>query len=256
MQATDPRRDFAAAVRTRQERLGTFVKLRDPAVIEILAAAGFDFVILDGEHAPFGRESIELAMLAARAAGLPALVRVPEGSKTWVATALDCGAAGIMVPHVSDIETAQRLARLMRFGSGGRGANTATRAAGYGARDTTAHLAAAPTETLLICQIEDRAGVAAAADIAAVAGVDALFLGPVDLSVSLGVAGPDDPAVQATCAEVLGIAAAGGVAGGLYLGGPQGLAAARAAGVTLPVIGSDHGLLASAARAARRPPAG
>ncbi|PKP85617.1 MAG: hypothetical protein CVT80_01605 [Alphaproteobacteria bacterium HGW-Alphaproteobacteria-2] len=253
MQAADVRREFAAAVRARQERLGTFVKLRDPAVIEILAAAGLDFVILDGEHAPFGRESIELAMLAARAARLPALVRVPEGSKTWVATALDCGAAGIMVPHVSDVETAERLARLMRFDTGGRGANTATRAAGYGSRDVATHLAAARDETLLICQIEDRAGAASAADIAAVDGVDALFLGPVDLSVSLGAAGPNDPAVQATCAEVLRIAEVQGVAGGLYLGAPQGLAAARAAGVTLPVIGSDHGFLASAARAARAP---
>ena len=240
-------RDFAEALRRRRTLVGAFVKFRDAAAVEILGAVGMDFVVLDAEHAPFTRESLDTAILAARAAGIAAIVRVPAGSAAWIGAVLDMGAAGVMVPHVSDAETAARLARLMRFGEGGRGFSPSPRAGGYGGRSLADHRDAQPAETVLICQIEDRGGLDAAGAIAATPGVDCLFLGPLDLAVSLGAESADAPEIRAACRRVLATADAAGKAGGIFAVSRGAISEARAAGARLLVAGTDQSLLRRAA---------
>lgn len=240
---------FAQLLRDREPMIGTFVKLRDPAVIEMLGGAGFDFVVIDAEHAPFDRESIALATLAARAANVAALVRVPQADGHWISTALDCGAAGIMVPQVKDARMAAQLVGKIRYRDGVRGFSPSTAAAGYGARSIAAHLEAQDEETVLICQIEDRSAVATASEIAAVDGVDGLLVGPVDLAVSEGVTNPSAPEIMALGEQVMHAARTAGVSGGMFVADASAIARWSDCGGTLFVLGTDQSFLLQSARA-------
>ncbi len=243
-------RVFAEELRARKPLLGTFVKLRDPGVVEVLGWAGFDFIVIDAEHAAFGRESLSVSLLAARAAGLAALVRVPETDGHWISSSLDAGAVGIMAPQVANVGMATDLAARMRFGAGGRGFSPSTPAAGYGARGIAAHLASQTEETVLICQIEDMGAVAAAADIAAVNGVDGLLVGPIDLAVSVGLTDPADPAIVNAGIAVMKAAAVKGVSAGMFISNPDMLLEWKQAGANLFVLGADQSFLLQAAGSA------
>ena len=221
------RQKFASRLRARETLLGTFVKLRDPTVMEMLGALGFDFVILDAEHAAFGRENMAMAMIAARAAGL---------------------AAGIMVPQVNSAAMAEKLAGKMRYGPEGRGFSPSTPGAAYGTRGIADHLARQPGETVLVCQIEDEGAVAEAQEIAAVDGVDALLVGPVDLAVSMGMTDTSNPDVMAKCRQAIAAARAAGAAAGMFLSDPKAARAWSEAGSNLFVLGTDQAFLMQAGR--------
>lgn len=219
---------------------GAFVKTPHPIVIEVMAQAGYDFLVLDAEHAPFDRAAIDMLMIAGRAAGIALIVRVPAAGPDWIMAVLDAGAAGIMVPHVNDVGFAQELARATRYGrwgQGGRGFAGTTRAAEYAARSLSDHLARSADEVTLICQIEDPPGAEAAAEIAAVEGVDALFVGRADLAVGYGKQDFFDPEIGSLTRRVLGVR---GAATGLYCPPGEDLAPLRDAGASVFVIGSDH----------------
>ncbi|KJS19125.1 MAG: hypothetical protein VR78_03605 [Hoeflea sp. BRH_c9] len=239
---------FAAKLRARTPVIGTFVKLRDPSVIEMLGLCGFDFVVIDAEHAPFDREALSFATLAARAANVAALVRVPDADGTWISTALDCGAAGIVAPQVTSAAMAELLARRMRYGAD-RGFSPSTAGARFGQRGIQDHLQSQPEETVLVCQIEDRSAVALAAEIAAVSGVDGLLVGPVDLVVSEGLTDPTAPEIKALGAQVLSAARAAGISGGMFLSDPARASEWSDCGGTLFVLGSDQSFLMQSARA-------
>ena len=240
-------KEFCSQLRDQGFMVGTFVKFTDPAVIEILASFKIDFIVIDAEHAPLGRQQVSNLLMAATASRLPAIVRVPEGNKLWISTALDAGAAGVMVPHVSTVDEAERLVRLMKFGVAGRGFSPSTRAAGFGTRGIAKHLVMQPDETSLICQIEDRIGVENAGDIAAVDGVDCLFVGPVDLAVSLGHTDVKDPDVVNQCEQVVRSSAHSNTAAGMYLSSIADARAWREIGVSIAVIGTDQAFIRSGA---------
>jgi 2-keto-3-deoxy-L-rhamnonate aldolase RhmA len=166
--------------------VGTFMKTPALDVLEVLIHAGLDFVCLDGEHGAFDRGAMNQCGAVARASGLPLLVRVPSGAAQDIGAALDLGATGVVVPHVTDAAMARDIARAARFGPGGRGFAGSTRWAGFGAASMADLLARSAEETVVIAQIEDPEALAAADAIAATDGIDALFLGPADLSVALG----------------------------------------------------------------------
>jgi 2-keto-3-deoxy-L-rhamnonate aldolase RhmA len=247
----DRRREFAERLRGGKPLAGVFVKSRDLAHVEILALAGFDFVVIDAEHAAFGRADIATMMMAARAGGIAALVRIPPGEPGWIGFCLDAGAAGIMVPQVPDAEIARELVRHMRFGPGGAGFSPSTPGALYGARGIAGQLAARPTETVLVCQIESPCAVDNAAEIAEVDGVDAILVGPVDLAVAAGLTDAAATEVTAMIRRTLEAAATVSTAGGLFLADVTQISAWREAGATLFITGTDQGFLAAAARRAR-----
>lgn len=202
----------------RAERLvGTFVKTPHPHVIEVLALSPLDCLCLDAEHAPFDRRDLDLCILAARAADMPVIVRVPNAAADTLLDALDMGATAVLVPHVASAAAAQVLAEACRYGGAhGRGYAGSTRAARYTTTPMREHIERANREVAVIAQIEDAAAVEQIEAIAAVDGIDALFVGRMDLTVSLGAPGPDDPRVVAAVQRVCEVARRQGRAVGMF----------------------------------------
>jgi 4-hydroxy-2-oxoheptanedioate aldolase len=206
---------------------GIFNGLPSPALVEMCAYAGFDFIVIDNEHGSADLQTTEHMLRAARASGIPALVRCFEQD---MARNLDMGASGLQIPMVNTAEQAAKLVQRMRYPmpaettrtqgertersarnqrsepnpGGQRGSAFSTRAAGYGAFGGPAHTRLSNDSTVLVVMIETPQGVANAAAIAAVDGVDAVFVGPNDLAHSMGFENRwGDAPVQAAIEQVL-----------------------------------------------------
>ncbi len=162
-----------------------------PMVIEILARAGIDFVIIDMEHCPMDMDRLAHLIRAADAAGIAPLVRVPEVDAGLIKRVLNLDAAGIVVPHGTR-ESCEALVRAARYAPDGeRGACPIVRATGYWPDDWSAYAQKANREVLLLPLIEDAAAIDELEAIAAIPGIGGLFLGPYDLSISVGAPGAD-----------------------------------------------------------------
>jgi 4-hydroxy-2-oxoheptanedioate aldolase len=180
------RTTFAARLRGGEPLNGLIVKMPCASLLELAGHSGFDFAMIDTEHGPSEVEALEHHLRAADSAGLPALVRVASGAPSVILHALDAGAAGIVAPHVDDAETARRVVRAAHYPPlGARGLATSTRAGNHGMVSVGEHVRHAES-TIVVVQIEDEAAVPNAGAIAGEPGVDAVFLGPSDLSMSLG----------------------------------------------------------------------
>jgi 4-hydroxy-2-oxoheptanedioate aldolase len=181
--------------------LGLFVKMPCAATIEIAGHEGFDLVVIDMEHGASDMAELEHHLRAADGCGLPALVRVSSGASPDVLRSLDAGAHGIVFPHVSSAAEAERAVEATRYPPRGtRSLAMSTRAARYGRRSIAEHLAESERAVAVVAQIESREGLERTAEIAATPTLDAILIGPADLSASLGrAADPDHPDVtQAT----------------------------------------------------------
>jgi 2-keto-3-deoxy-L-rhamnonate aldolase RhmA len=174
---------FRARLLAHQTLVGTFLKTPTGHGVEIIGDAGFDFVVIDQEHSPFDRSSIDVALAIACARGLPGLVRV-AGPET-ILSVLDGGATGILMPHVASVEQARTVAAACRY-RGGRGFATSTRAGRYTATPAWEHIDRSDAETVVIAQIEDVAALPHVDAIAAVEGIDSLFIGRGDLTAAFG----------------------------------------------------------------------
>ena len=236
---------FSAHGRT--PALGTWIKLDTTESVEIMADAGFDFVVIDLEHAPLGIDTTARMISLARAAGVLPLVRVPGHDAATIGRVLDAGAGGILVPHVDSADEARRVVSAMRFPPlGERGAGGTSRAGRWGLLPRAEYVRVGNEDVLCIPQLESEAAFHAAADILAVEGVDAVFLGAGDLSLSLGVR-PADPRVQELLAAGRAAAAAAGKPCGAAAATAE--AAVRAAGLghQFVVVGNDATMLARTA---------
>ena len=176
--------------------VGTFSKSQDPAFIEIIGHAGFDFVVLDLEHGPNTVLSLPNLIRAAEVTGLFPIVRVKEDTPSLISEVLDAGAAGIQVPHVSERSEVEEVVQAARFTPlGMRGVCRFVRAADYSSLDRYEYFARANT-TVIVIQLEGAGAVENIKEILSVPGPDIVFIGPYDLSQSLGVTGQvDDPHV-------------------------------------------------------------
>jgi 2-keto-3-deoxy-L-rhamnonate aldolase RhmA len=231
--------------------LGTFLKSPSAVLAEILAATPIDVLCIDVEHAPFGPAELDACIVAARGGDLPTLVRVASATPEQIGRALDLGACGVIVPHVSSPEEARDVVRMARFGPGGRSYAGTHRAGGFGTLTMAEHLAVAQRITTVIVQLEDPEGIAAAAAIAAVDGVDAVFIGPSDLTVAMGLEDTEHPDVLAAIAAAVEDARSVGCAVGALASGPVALARLRSLGVTLLTSGSDQSFVQAGAAALR-----
>lgn len=243
--------EFKARLARGEATVGSFVRTPAIEMVEVLALAGLDVVCLDAEHAPFDRARLDACLALARALDLPAIVRVPSAAPDAVLAALDAGAVGIMVPHVDSAQKARAVAKAAHFGRGGRGYNGGTRWAGHGG--VMAELIErSGRETVILAQIEEPEGVEAAEAIASVEGIDALFVGPADLSVSLGETSLDSAALDGAFAAVGAACRAAGVALGTWT--PDAERARRFAphGVSLWITGPELGWVRSGAAAAAK----
>lgn len=228
---------------------GTFLKTPSHVVIEIMALSGLDFVCLDAEHAPFGRDATDACLAVARAHGLPVLVRVGAGTPDQILNVLDLGATGIVVPHVDSVAKAEAVARAARFGPGGRGFAGSTRWAGYGTGGGMGAVLDRTSETVVMAQIEEPEGVEAAEGIAAVDGIDALFVGPSDLSVGYGHRSLDNPDVAAAMERVGAAAKASAKAYVTWVPHAAKAAEWRRHGFTCFFVASEHAWMLSGANA-------
>jgi 2-keto-3-deoxy-L-rhamnonate aldolase RhmA len=193
--------DFRARLKRREKLLGTMITLPCAETAEILAGLGFDWFFVDGEHGPL--ETRELgAILRAVGERAACLVRVPEAAEVPIKKALDLGAHGIIVPQVNTAEQAADVVRFARYApEGARGVGLA-RAHGYGRRFGE-YLSAANREIAVVVQAEHARAVDNIDAIIRVPGIDAVLLGPYDLSASLGKMGRvDDPVVVAAIGRV------------------------------------------------------
>ena len=231
--------------------LGTFLKTPHPHVVEILTTAGLDCICIDAEHAPFDRSAIDLCVMAARAGGLPAIVRPASAAAHELLNALDCGADGVLVPHLRSAAEATELARVAHYGPGGRGFAGSTRASGYGLTNIVDHLANTASRTAVIAQIEDAEALDEIDAIAAVEGIDALFVGRIDLTISLGCTSPDDPKGVAAVERIVAACKNAGRVSGMFLSRAADVAQWRERGSSLFLLASDQNFLRSGARAMR-----
>jgi staphyloferrin B biosynthesis citrate synthase len=227
--------------------LGTFIKTPTCHAIEILGDVGFDFVIVDAEHAPFDRHALDIAMLAAKAANIAALVRVVGADPEPILSALDCGAAGVVVPHVASPEVAAAAAAAARYRGGRRGFSNSPRAGGYGRLAIWDHVAAADATTTVLAMIEDPEAVDRIEAILAVEGLDGVFIGRADLSVALGISGPEAEPVRSATAIIAAAAKAARKPVSATTAGEADARWLRDLGVSVLVVSSDQGLLRQAA---------
>jgi len=236
-------------VLARQTVYGTFIKTATSHSIEIMGGAGYDFVLLDAEHAPFDRITTDACILAARAAGVAPLVRVP--SPEHILGALDDGAFGVMVPHLHSVAVTREVVAACRY-AGRRGFSNSPRAGDYGARSTWEHIDAADREVLVLGMVEDPEGVEQAEAILAVDGLDAVFVGRGDLTASYRDREPGAPRVKAATLRVIEAARRVNKPVFLLTSGAREAAEYAALGVSGFVTGSDQGFLRIAASATLR----
>lgn len=240
--------DFRARLRGGERLLGTMVTLPEPAVTEILSKLGFDWLFVDGEHGPL--ETRELAAIVQAAGERTAcIVRVPEAAEVPIKKALDLGAHGIIVPQVNTAEQAANVVRWARYApEGARGVGLA-RAHGYGQRFRE-YLRSANDEIAVIVQAEHAQAVENIDAIVRVPGVDAVLLGPYDLSASLGRMGQiDHPDVTAAVERVTRVCRAAGMPLGYFGVTAAAVRPYAAQGYTLLVAGVDTLYVASGAKA-------
>lgn len=242
----DRREGFRQRLASRELIVGTFMKTPSSIVAEVLGLTSLDVIAVDVEHAPFGRLQLDHCIAAYRAADMPCLVRVADDSPTQIRNALDSGATGILVPHVTSAEQAGSIVRKAHFGEGGRGYAGSPRAAGYTSKPMADHMRDSSEQTTVVLQIEDLAALDEASAIAAIDGVDCLFVGRVDLAVAM--AEPvSSPAVIDAVKAICAACERAGRAVGMFTPNADEIPMWRDLGASLFLMSSDQSMLISGA---------
>jgi 4-hydroxy-2-oxoheptanedioate aldolase len=232
-----------------EQLVGSFLQLPLLPVCEVMAGcAGLDFLCVEGEHSGLSTSEIAAAVATLGLLKMPAVVRVAANDSAAIAFALDAGAEGVIVPRVESAQDAARASWAARYPpAGGRGVGPG-RASGWGAR-TGDYVREAATRTLVGVQVETQLGSARIDEIAAVDGVDMIFVGPGDLALSLGI----DPVAEGerlrnAIGQILVRANSAGKATGLFVSSPAEALAWLREGVSFLIVGSDLQLLGLAAQ--------
>ena len=184
--------------------LGMFSKTGDPAFVEAMGYGGADFIIIDLEHGPNNIQTVQNLVRAAQVSGIFPIVRVKESCASVMGEALDVGAGGIQVPQITTKAEAEAVIDRTKFAPmGNRGVCRFVRAAQYSAKDRFEYFKDA-NESVIVLQIEGQEGIDNMDEILTVPGIDVLFIGPYDLSQSLGVPGQiDNPLVEEKMLEIV-----------------------------------------------------
>lgn len=257
--ARPPYTDFRRRLRAREHLLGTFIKTPTTHATEILGGVGFDFVIIDQEHAPFDRGAIDVIVLAARASNIAAIVRVGDPGEANILSVLDCGASGIFVPHVDSAAKAREIAAACRYRGGCRGFANTTRAGRFGDISFADHIAAQDSQVACIAMIEDVAALDQIDSIAAVDGIDAFFIGRGDLTAAIGAPSMTSPETQRMVEPIMATARKAGMPVIMLSPDRNDAVSMAKLGATAFIASSDQGFLKQAARQALKefaPPIG
>lgn len=225
---------------------GSWVTIGNPEVVEMLSLLGFDWLLLDAEHAPLDMQLLEYMLMAARGEATP-LIRVPANDPVYVKRVLDIGAAGVLFPLVSTAEEAKLAVRSTRYPPTGIRGVGPRRAANYGLC-SSAYFDKA-SEVMVIVQIETREAVENIESILSIEGVNAFFIGPNDLSFSYGCRSWKEEPVMKAFERVAEASRSTGVPGGMYCSDDESLKHAISLGFKLIALGSDYRYLIAGARA-------
>jgi 4-hydroxy-2-oxoheptanedioate aldolase len=229
---------------------GCWLNLGGPLTAEIVAQAGFDWVLIDLEHGA-GNEKDALSQLQAIAhTGATGLVRVESAEKQRILRVLDIGAAGVMCPHINNPQDARKMVDGLRYPPlGSRGIAKFTRAAGFG-NDFAGYFNNANDNVIGIAQIESKEALDHLDEIAAVDGIDVLFIGPSDLSAALGIFGQfDHPTYTAALKAIIKAANAAGKATGILIAHADDYKTYYDMGIRMIACGADSAFVAEGARA-------
>ncbi len=208
---------FKAALESEKGALGPFTVTSDPAIVEAAGYAGYDFVLLDMEHGPGNFQNLANLIRAANVANICPVVRVPRGTDIHIDRALDVGAGAILVPQIDTADQVREVVAAAKFSPiGSRGTCRFVRSAGYGAVPGARYFKEAQ-DTVVIIQAEGKKAIENLDEIMEVPGVDVIFVGPYDLSSSLGHVGEiDHPEVVAAVKDILARATAKGIKVGCF----------------------------------------
>jgi len=222
-------RDIKKKLRAGEVTFGSWMSMAHPSIAEILGAAGYEWVVVETEHTAIDNSEVLRLMIAIERAGAVPLVRLAWTDPIQCKAVLDSGAAGVLVPMVNTRQDAELAVKMSKYPPlGFRGVGLA-RAQGYGERFAE-YVAEANDSTLLMVQIEHKDAVANIEEILDVPGIDGTFIGPYDMSLSMGLPGQlDHPEMVAACSRVLAATRARGLAAGIHLVHPD-RAAARIEG--------------------------
>jgi len=234
---------FRQRLKAGETLLGCWLSLGSPITTEVLGLAGFDWLLLDAEHAPNDVLSLIPQLMALKDSPSAPMVRPSCNDRVEIKRLLDAGFHNFLVPFVESAEQAQAAVAATRYPPQGvRGVSVSQRSNRYGA--VADYFSIVNEQIAVVVQIESRAGVAAAREIAAVQGIDALFVGPSDLAAGYGHLGqPNHPEVQAAIANVQAAAAAAGKPTGILSPAEPDARRYLAQGLTLVAVGSDLGVL-------------
>jgi 2-dehydro-3-deoxyglucarate aldolase/4-hydroxy-2-oxoheptanedioate aldolase len=244
-----PRSDLRRRVLAGEPTVGLFLNLGSVVSAEIVARAGYDWALVDLEHGMATEAEVLAQLVAIQATPTAALVRVVSAERMRVGRILDLGADGLMIPRLESVAAMRETMSWMRYPPAGiRGVATGTRGAGY---STVGHpqIRDLNDRILGVFQVESRAAVAAIDELAAIDGVDVLFVGPADLSHDMGIPGDfADPGFVATLDRVAATARAHGKAAGILVRDAAEVGPYLARGFGFIGIGSDSGMVMTRAR--------
>lgn len=229
-------------------------EIRNPALGRMLATAGLDSMIIDMEHGTFGWPEMAATIAVSRASGMVPIVRVPETRREAILKPLDAGAAGILVPMVNSAEEAREAVRLAKYPPlGVRGVALRRGHSDYRPVSAADYLQQANEEVAVLVQIETREAVERIDEIAGIEGVDAVFVGPFDLSVDMGIPGKvNDPLIRETFSKVIASAKRNGIASGIQLFDSSLVQELMDEGVRYLSLGSDiNSIVDTAARSVK-----
>jgi 4-hydroxy-2-oxoheptanedioate aldolase len=230
--------------------VGTFLEIPSPQLVELLGLAGFDFVVIDREHGAIDLERTEELIRASALTGISAMVRVACCDPVAIRQPLDMGAAGVHVPQIESARMAELAVRSSFFSpKGDRGLQPFVRAASYRCRDTEEFIREANRETVGVLHLEGQGGIRELDEILQVQGFDVLFIGPYDLSHSLGIPGQvKHPLVQDQMSEIISKAQRARKRIGTYCDDVETAKQWRQLGVSYLTVSLDAGMFLSAAR--------
>jgi 4-hydroxy-2-oxoheptanedioate aldolase len=245
--ANMPRNTFKQAITSGQRQVGLWSGLASPIVAEIIAGAGFDWIVIDGEHGPNDISTLLPQLQAMRGGTAEPVFRVPWNDMVIIKRAMDVGARTLLIPFVQNVEEALRAVAATRYPPLGiRGVSVAPRANDYGRIQNyhrNAHL-----DTCVLVQVETRVALREIESIAKVEGVDGIFIGPSDLAADFGQLGnPRQAEVQAALKDAASRIRATGKAAGILTGNLDDVESLFEMGYNFVAVGSDVGLLARTA---------
>ncbi|MDQ3516652.1 MAG: aldolase/citrate lyase family protein [Gemmatimonadota bacterium] len=251
---------MASAIKDKLRRgepsLGSWMSMAHVSIAEILAGAGYDWVVVETEHTAIDVSEVLPLLIAIERRGAIPLVRLAWNDPIQAKAVMDSGAAGVLVPMINSREEAVRAVDAVKYPPLGQRGVGLARAQGYG-EDFKEYVRTANDNTLLLVQIEHVDAVANISDIAKVEGIDGFYIGPYDLSLSMGIPGQiDHPDIEAAKKEVVAAALANNLAAGIHLVHPDtaasGVEAAIGDGYTFIALGTDILFLGDSARSLQR----